>query len=303
MGRGSSLCSSQPEAAFNSAAGGSIVLALPEAAFYSYPLRITEQSGPYRHLETRSASELLTLINTQDQLVAPAVADCIPALTPLVEGIVERMERGGRLFYIGAGTSGRLGVLDASECPPTYGVPPGLVVGLIAGGDRALRDAVEAAEDSAGQAWRDLAQHTPNTDDTLVGIAASGTTPYVIGGLKEARAAGLLTGCVTCNPGSPVTEVCDHPIVAVVGPEVVTGSTRMKSGTAQKLVLNMITTTVMIRLGRVRDNRMVDMKLSNAKLVDRGTKMIVEATGMPYEEARQRLLETGSVREVIDHHT
>ena len=263
-------------------------------------MRITEQPGPYRHLETRSVRELLTFINEQDQRVAPAVADCIPQLEPLVTGIVERIERGGRLFYIGAGTSGRLGVLDASECPPTYGVPPGMVIGLIAGGDRALRDAVEAAEDSAGQAWKDLSVHSPNPDDTLIGIAASGTTPYVIGGLKAARTAGLLTGCVTCNPGAPVTEVCAHPIVAVVGPEVVTGSTRMKSGTAQKLVLNMITTTTMIRLGRVKDNRMVDMKLSNAKLVDRGTKMIVEATGMSYDEARRRLLEAGSVRKVID---
>ncbi len=263
-------------------------------------MRITEQPGPYRHLEDRTPQELLTFINEQDRLVAPAVGDCIPALTALVQGIVARMERGGRLFYIGAGTSGRLGVLDASECPPTYGVPPGMVIGLIAGGDRALRDAVEAAEDSDGQAWNDLVQYAPNADDILIGIAASGTTPYVIGGLKQAQKAGLLTGCVTCNPGAPVTEVCDHPIVAVVGPEVVTGSTRMKSGTAQKLVLNMITTTVMIRLGRVRDNRMVDMKLSNAKLVDRGTKMIVESTGLPYEEAKRQLLEAGSVRAVID---
>ena len=263
-------------------------------------MRITEQAGPYRDLEKRSVAELLTFINEQDRKVAPAVGDCIPELTALVEAIVPRMERGGRLFYIGAGTSGRLGVLDASECPPTYGVPPGMVIGLIAGGDRALRDAVEAAEDSADQAWKDMAKHSPNADDTLIGIAASGTTPYVIGGLRRAGEAGLLTGCVTCNPGAPVTEVCTHPIVAVVGPEVVTGSTRMKSGTAQKLILNMITTSVMIRLGRVRDNRMVDMKLSNAKLVDRGTKMIVESTGMPYDEARQRLLEAGSVRQVID---
>ena len=263
-------------------------------------MRITEQPGPYRHLEQRSARELLTFINEQDRLVAPAVAECIPVLTDLVEGIVSRMERGGRLFYIGAGTSGRLGVLDASECPPTYGVPPGLVIGVIAGGDRALRDAVESAEDSENQAWTDLAAYAPNPDDTLIGIAASGTTPYVIGGLRRAGEAGLLTGCVTCNPGAPVTEVCTHPVVAVVGPEVVTGSTRMKSGTAQKLILNMITTTVMIRLGRVRDNRMVDMKLSNAKLVDRGTKMIVESTGLPYAEARERLLQAGSVRQVID---
>ena len=263
-------------------------------------MRITEQPGPYRDLETRSVPELLTFINEQDRLVAPAVGECIPRLTALVEAIVPRMERGGRLFYIGAGTSGRLGVLDASECPPTYGVPAGMVIGLIAGGDRALRDAVEAAEDSAEQAWKDMQEFAPNADDTLIGIAASGTTPYVIGGLRRAGEAGLLTGCVTCNPESPVTEVCTHPIVATVGPEVVTGSTRMKSGTAQKLILNMITTTVMIRLGRVRDNRMVDMKLSNAKLVDRGTKMIVESTGLPYAEARERLLEAGSVRKVID---
>ncbi|MCP9236149.1 N-acetylmuramic acid 6-phosphate etherase [Lewinella sp. JB7] len=262
--------------------------------------RITEQPGPYRDLETRSAAELLTFINEQDSLVPAAVGRSIPELTRLVEAIVPRMERGGRLFYIGAGTSGRLGVLDASECPPTYGVPPGMVIGIIAGGDRALRDSVESAEDSGGQAWTDLSVYAPNADDTLIGIAASGTTPYVIGGLERARAAGLLTGCVTCNPGAPVTTVCDHPVVAVVGPEVVTGSTRMKSGTAQKLILNMITTTVMIKLGRVRGNRMVDMKLSNAKLIDRGTKMIVESTGLPYDEARERLLEAGSVRNVID---
>lgn len=263
-------------------------------------MRITEQPGPYRHLESRPAAELLSLINEQDHLVAPAVAECIPALADLVEAIVPRMERGGRLFFIGAGSSGRLGVLDASECPPTYGVPPGMVIGIIAGGDGALRNSIEAAEDSENQSWKDMAEHTPNADDSLVGIAASGTTPYVIGGLKSARQAGMLTGCVTCNPGSPVTEVCDHPVVAVVGPEVVTGSTRMKSGTAQKLILNMITTTVMIRLGRVRDNRMVDMKLSNAKLIDRGTNMIVEATGMPYDEARLKLIASGSVRDVID---
>ena len=263
-------------------------------------MRITEQPGPYRHLETRTAAELLTYINEQDRLVPPAVAECIPALTALVEAIVPRMERGGRLFYIGAGTSGRLGVLDASECPPTFGVPAGLVIGLIAGGDRALRDAVEAAEDSDGQAWKDLGAYTPNADDTLIGIAASGTTPYVIGGLNAATESGLLTGCVTCNPDSPVAAACTHPIVAIVGPEVVTGSTRMKSGTAQKLVLNMLTTTIMIRLGRVRDNRMVDMKLSNAKLVDRGTKMIVESTGLPYAEARRQLLAAGSVRAVLD---
>ena len=263
-------------------------------------MTITESPGPYRHLETRPAAELLTLINEQDHLVAPAVAKAIPQLTPLVEGIVKRMERGGRLFYIGAGTSGRLGVLDASECPPTYGVPQDLVIGLIAGGDTALRNSVESAEDNENQAWNDLAPYQPGPEDTLVGLAASGTTPYVIGGLKRAREAGLLTGCITCNPGAPITGACEYPVVAVVGPEVVTGSTRMKSGTAQKLLLNMITTTVMIRLGRVRDNRMVDMKLSNAKLIDRGARMIVDATGLDYAEARRQLLERGSVRAVVD---
>ena len=264
--------------------------------------KITEQPGPYDRLETRPVGELLGLINEQDHLVAPAVAACIPALTPLVEGIVARMERGGRLFYIGAGTSGRLGVLDASECPPTYGVPPGLVIGLIAGGDGALRNSVESAEDSAGQAWRDLAPHRPGPEDTLIGLAASGTTPYVIGGLRTAREHGLLTGCLTCNPGAPVTTVCDHPVVAVVGPEVVTGSTRMKSGTAQKLLLNMISTTVMTRLGHVRGNRMVDMKLSNAKLVDRGARMVATATGLEYAAARALLLEHGSVRAAVARH-
>ena len=262
--------------------------------------KITEQPGPYRHLERQSTAELLTNINREDQKVALAVERCIPALTTLVDDIVPRMQRGGRIFYVGAGTSGRLGVLDASECPPTFGVPPDWVVGLIAGGDHALRHPVESAEDAEDQGWRDLEAHAINTDDTLIGIAASGTTPYVVGALRACRERGILTGCVTCNPGAPVTEHADHPIVAVVGPEVVTGSTRMKSGTAQKLILNMITTTVMIRLGRVKDNRMVDMQLSNAKLVDRGTKMIVEALGVSYEEAKRRLLLAGSVRRVIE---
>ena len=262
--------------------------------------KITEQPGPYRHLEKQSTLELLTNINREDQKVALAVEKCIPALTALVDEIVPRMQRGGRIFYSGAGTSGRLGVLDASECPPTFGVPPEWVVGLIAGGDHALRHPVESAEDAEGQGWLDLEKHNIGADDTLIGIAASGTTPYVIGGLKECRARGILTGCVTCNPGAPVTEHADHPVVAVVGPEVVTGSTRMKSGTAQKLILNMITTTVMIRLGRVKDNRMVDMQLSNAKLVDRGAKMIVDALGISYAEAEKRLLRQGSVRRVIE---
>ncbi|MEL7162508.1 MAG: N-acetylmuramic acid 6-phosphate etherase [Bacteroidota bacterium] len=263
--------------------------------------QITEQPGPYRHLEKQSTEELLTNINREDQKVALAVEACIPELTRLIDNIVPRMERGGRIFYTGAGTSGRLGVLDASECPPTFGVPPEWVVGLIAGGDHALRHPVESAEDAEGQGWLDLAVHGINENDTVIGIAASGTTPYVVGALRSARERGILTGCVTCNPGAPVTEHADHPLVAVVGPEVVTGSTRMKSGTAQKLLLNMITTTTMIRLGRVKDNRMVDMQLSNAKLVDRGTKMIVESLGISYEEAKRRLLLRGSVRSVLEN--
>ncbi|MBC6995944.1 N-acetylmuramic acid 6-phosphate etherase [Lewinella lacunae] len=262
--------------------------------------KITEQAGPYRHLERQTTEELLTNINREDQKVALAVERCIPALTALVEDIVPRMQRGGRIFYTGAGTSGRLGVLDASECPPTFGVPPGWVVGLIAGGDRALRHPVEAAEDATDRGWQDLEAHGINDRDILIGIAASGTTPYVIGGLRAARERGILTACITCNPGAPVTEHADHPIVAVVGPEVVTGSTRMKSGTAQKLILNMISTATMIRLGRVKDNRMVDMQLSNAKLVDRGTKMIVESLGIDYAEAERRLLLRGSVRAVLE---
>jgi N-acetylmuramic acid 6-phosphate etherase len=262
--------------------------------------KITEQPGHYRHLEQQSTAELLTNINREDQKVALAVESCIPTLTALIDEIVPRMQKGGRIFYIGAGTSGRLGVLDASECPPTFGVPPDWVIGLIAGGDHALRHPVESAEDAMDQAWRDLMAYNINQKDTLIGIAASGTTPYVVGGLRDAQSKGILTCCVTCNPGAPVTKYADHPIVAVVGPEVVTGSTRMKSGTAQKLILNMITTATMIRLGRVKDNRMVDMQLSNAKLVDRGTKMIVEQLGLDYEEAKRRLLLEGSVRKVIE---
>ena len=272
----------------------------PHRVYLGAMEKITEQPGRYRDLEKQDTQTLLTNINREDQTVAVAVAACIPELTKLVEAIVPRMERGGRIFYTGAGTSGRLGVLDASECPPTFGVPPGWVVGLIAGGDHALRHPVESAEDAEGQGWRDLEEHGINDDDTLIGIAASGTTPYVVGALREARNRGILTACVTCNPGAPVTEHADHALVAVVGPEFVTGSTRMKSGTAQKLILNMITTTVMIRLGRVKDNRMVDMQLSNAKLVDRGSKMIVEALGLDYDEARKRLLAAGNVRAVIE---
>ena len=262
-------------------------------------MRITEQAGRHRHLETRSTRELLTLINEEDRSVPLAVAQAIPQLEPLVEATVERLRAGGRLFYIGSGTSGRLGILDASECPPTYGVPHGMVVGLIAGGDGAIRKAVERAEDSATQAIRDLDAEGVGTQDIVVGIAASGSTPYVVEGLRACRKRGIATGCITCNPDTPVAAVADYPVVAVTGPEVVTGSTRMKAGTAQKLLLNMLTTTTMIRLGRVLDNRMVDMQLSNDKLVDRGTKMVMAATGREYAAARELLLAHGSVRAAV----
>jgi len=218
----------------------------------------------------------------------------------LVDVIVEKFKAGGRLFYIGAGTSGRLGIVDASECPPTYGVPHGMVVGLMAGGDSAMRKAVEFAEDDEEGAWKDLAEHRIGKDDVLVGIAASGTTPYVIGGLRKAREEGITTGCICCNSGSPVGDHADFPIEVVVGPEFVTGSTRMKSGTAQKLVLNMLTTAAMIGIGRVKGNRMVDMQLSNNKLVDRGTKMVMEELGVDYETANKLLKEHGSVRKAVE---
>ncbi len=262
--------------------------------------RITESASRYDHLEQMGTSELLRNINAEDRTVADAVALALPAITALVDAIAERMRRGGRLFYLGAGTSGRLGVVDASECPPTFGVPQGMVIGLIAGGDQAIRKAVEFAEDDRSQGWKDLQEHAIGKDDTVVGIAASGGTPYVLGALETSRAQGLLTACITCNPGSPVTLVCDHPIVAVVGPEFVTGSTRMKSGTAQKLILNMLSTAVMIKLGRVKGNRMVDMQLSNNKLIDRGTRMVMEALDIPYEKANELLTRTGSVRKAVE---
>jgi N-acetylmuramic acid 6-phosphate etherase len=227
------------------------------------------------------------------------VKDSIPQIERLVEAIEPRMQRGGRLFYIGAGTSGRLGVLDASELPPTFGVPETWVTGLIAGGDRALRHAVENAEDIAEQGWKDLTVHHPTEDDSVIGIAASGTTPYVVGAVRRAREAGLLTGCITSNPSTPLAEAAEFPVETIVGPEFVTGSSRMKSGTAQKMVLNMLSTTLMIRLGRVEGNRMVNMQLTNAKLVDRGTRMIQDTLGISYDEARQRLLQAGSVSRVL----
>ncbi len=246
-----------------------------------------------------SAEELLTNINKEDQTVPLAIEKAIPSITKLVESVVPKMRDGGRLFYIGAGTSGRLGVLDASECPPTYGVPADWVIGIMAGGDYALRHSVENAEDSVTQAWADLSEHFITSQDTVVGIAASGTTPYVIHGLKACREAGITTACITCNPDSPLAAQADHPIEVVVGPEFVTGSTRMKSGTAQKLILNMISTSVMIQLGRVVDNKMVDMQLSNDKLLDRGTKMVMKELEVSYEQAQSLLLAHGSVRKAI----
>ncbi|MCU0353069.1 MAG: N-acetylmuramic acid 6-phosphate etherase [Cytophagales bacterium] len=260
----------------------------------------TESASHYDNLEKMSVGELLAGINREDKTVPLAVEKALPQIERLVETIAERMRAGGRLFYIGAGTSGRLGILDASECPPTYGVPPGLVVGLIAGGDKAIRTSVEHAEDDPEQAWKDLQQHDINDKDTLVGIAASGRTPYVTGGLQTARAHGLVTGCVVCNTGSPVAAQADYPVEVVVGPEFVTGSTRMKSGTAQKLVLNMITTTVMIRLGRVKGNKMVDMQLSNEKLVNRGVRMVMDELKISETEAAALLQQHGSVRAAIE---
>lgn len=247
-----------------------------------------------------SVHELLVNMNNEDKTVPNAVEKVIPQIEQLVEEVVKKMQGGGRLFYIGAGTSGRLGILDASEIPPTYGMPHGKVIGLIAGGDAAIRKAVEKAEDDTTQAWKDLMQFDISAQDVLVGIAASGRTPYVIGGLKDAQAHGISTGCIVCNAGSEVARHATIPIEVVVGPEFVTGSTRMKSGTAQKLVLNMISTATMIRLGRVKGNKMVDMQLTNNKLVDRGTRMVMDELSIPQEEAERLLREFGSVRKAVD---
>ncbi len=249
-----------------------------------------------------SISELLTNINKEDQTVPIAVEKVIPAIEELVAQIVKKMSTGGRLFYIGAGTSGRLGVVDASEIPPTYGLPHGHVVGVIAGGDGAIRKSVENAEDDPAQAWDDLLEFNISEKDVLIGIAASGRTPYVIGGLKKGNEEGLVTGCITCNQGSKLAETAQFPIEVVVGPEFVTGSTRMKAGTVQKLVLNMISTTVMIRLGHVQGNKMVDMQLSNEKLVDRAVRMVMEETGLSREKAEELVCSQGSVRKAIDYH-
>lgn len=261
----------------------------------------TEQSSYYDNLEDMSISDLLLNMNKEDKKVALAVEDSIDQIEPLVNEIVDRFKKGGRLFYIGAGTSGRLGVLDASECPPTYGVPDTWVIGLIAGGDGALRKAVENAEDDLNQAWQDVKAFDINSNDVLIGIAASGRTPYVIGGLKEANKNNILTGCITCNKGSLVAQEAKYPVEVVVGSEFVTGSTRMKSGTAQKLVLNMISTSVMVKLGRVKGNKMVDMQLSNEKLVKRGTKMVADELNINEAQAEALLLKHGSVRSAVEH--
>jgi len=263
-------------------------------------MNVTESESNHNHLEQMSVKELLNKINQEDMTVAQTVQRVIPQIEGLVLEIVPRMQKGGRIFYIGAGTSGRLGVVDASECPPTYGVEHGVVVGIIAGGDSAIRKAVEFAEDDTEQAWKDLQEHMINHKDIVIGIAASGKTPYVIGGVKKAKEHGILTGCITCNPDSPLAWEAEFPIEPIVGPEFVTGSTRMKAGTAQKLVLNMISTSVMIQLGRVKGNRMVDMQLSNNKLVDRGAKMVMEMLQVNYKVAEQLLKEHGSVRKVIE---
>lgn len=262
--------------------------------------KVTEQSSLHERLDEKPIGDLLREMNEEDQKVALAVKEAIPQIEKLVEKLVPRMKQGGRIFYMGAGTSGRLGVLDASEIPPTFGMPNTVVVGLIAGGDVALRNPVEKAEDDPEKSWQELQERNINTLDTVVGIAASGTTPYVIGALKYAKEFGCLTASISCNPDSPISQEVDIPIEAVVGPEFVTGSTRLKSGTAQKLICNMITTITMIKLGRVKGNKLVNMQLSNKKLVDRGTRMIIEELGLGYDQAQQLLLLHGSVKKALD---
>lgn len=264
--------------------------------------KTTEQSSKYDQLEHMPVSDLLRNINKEDQTVPLAVEKALPQIEQLVAATVSKLKTGGRLFYIGAGTSGRLGIVDASECPPTFGVPFDLVNGIIAGGDQAIRRAVENAEDSTTQAWQDLQQHHINSNDVVIGIAASGTTPYVIAGLQRCNENGIVTGCITCNEGSPLALTAKFPIVVVVGPEFVTGSSRMKAGTAQKLVLNMISTATMIQLGRVKGNKMVDMQLSNDKLVDRGVRMIMGEIPVDYQTGSQLLQQHGSVRKAVEHY-
>ena len=263
-------------------------------------ISVTETPSKFKNLDKMSPGKILAAINKEDARVHKAVKMALPQIERLVIQIIERMQNGGRVFYLGAGTSGRLGVLDASELPPTFGVPDNMVIGLIAGGDVALRKAVENAEDDPEMAWKELQKYYISSKDTVIGIAASGTTPYVIGGVIKAREAGLLTGCITCNPGSKISAVAEYPIEAIVGPEIVTGSTRLKAGTAQKMILNMITTTIMIKLGRVKGNKMINMQLTNSKLVDRGTRMLMEELQLPEDESRRLLLEFGSVNKAMD---
>lgn len=264
--------------------------------------KITESESSYHNLEKMDVSELLSNINREDKTVAASVEKTIPAIKQLVCAIIAKMKIGGRLFYLGSGTSGRLGIVDASECPPTYGVDPDRVIAIIAGGDQAIRKAKEHAEDDFEAGWNDLKKYHISEKDVVIGISASGTTPYVIGALQYCNKQNIITGSISCNPESPVSRKALYPIEVIVGPEFVTGSTRMKSGTAQKLILNMITTTTMIKLGHIKGNKMVDMKLSNNKLIERGTKMIMDTLAIPYEEAKRFLLEKGSVRSVIEEH-
>ena len=264
--------------------------------------KTTEQDSHYNNLEQKTIRELLETINNEDQSVPKAVTKVLPQIERLVKKVTEQLQQGGRLFYIGAGTSGRLGILDASECPPTFGVPHDLVIGLIAGGDSAIRKAVEFAEDDNQQGWKDLEFYNINSIDIVVGIAASGTTPYVIGALKKCQKQHITTACISCNVGSPLAAVSDFPIEVVVGPEVVTGSSRMKAGTAQKLILNMITTSAMIQLGRIKDNKMVDMQLSNHKLVDRGIRMLTNELNISKAEAKKLLETHQNVRAAINAH-
>lgn len=263
--------------------------------------KTTEQSSKYNHLEKMSVNGLLSNINNEDKTVPLAVEKTIPQIEKLVNEIVFKMKKGGRLFYVGAGTSGRLGVVDASECPPTFGVSHNVVIGIIAGGETAIRKAVEFAEDSTTQCWDDLNAYAVNENDTVIGIAASGTTPYVIAGLEMCNKHHILTGCITCNEGSPLGKIAKHPIEVIVGPEFVTGSSRMKAGTAQKLVLNMISTSVMIQLGKIKGNKMVDMQLSNNKLVDRGTKMLMNELNISEEKANKLILKHNNVRTAINN--
>ncbi len=266
-------------------------------------IKVTEQPSHYHHLEKMSVNEIITNINREDFVVAEAVKKALPQIEKLITAVSEKIITGGRLFYIGAGTSGRLGILDASECPPTYGVPQGLVIGIIAGGEKAIINAVENAEDDTEQGWKDLLAYHISDEDFVIGIASSGTTPYVIGALEKCKENNIVTGSIACNPYSPVSAVADFSVELIVGPEFVTGSTRMKSGTAQKMVLNMISTTSMIQLGRVEDNKMINMQLTNSKIMNRGIHMLMEKTGIKdVDSAKDLLLKYKSVKKAVDHY-